>query len=426
MEKINTLPLLIILIWCGSAANARQTGDDDALAAPETPLTLTLAECIAAAEANNLTLAEGRIAVERAHDLQSTAFDLEPTTIALSQDPTSGGGPDNALSISQTFEMPNVYAARRKALRAQTDVERGRLELSRAEMRLNVTQAYCTLAYQMERYRIISRQDSILRRFCDIARARLAAGETGRLEQINVDRLAAQNSLNRQAAEHDCAMAQRVLMLWMNSDTPVVPAQPSLTAAEIAPDVAFSPVTTAQYQLSTLELSAAERNLKVTRQGLWPSLSLSASTQLVLSGFNPYGVDRSRYSEGDFMGFEIGLNIPLAFGAQKAKVKAAKKQVAIAAISRERELKKLQYGYEAALSAYMKARNTLDYYEKGALAEADEMEHISIVAYENGAIDYVELLQNTQTVQEIRLEYAAAVDECNRAAAELRFYCGEP
>lgn len=425
-EKTIILLLLIIYIWPTCTLSAQPSGRETAAEVLAGSRRMSLSECIATAETNNLTLAEGRIAVERAEDLQATAFDLEPTTIALSQDPTSGGSPDNALTVSQTFEMPNVYLAKRKALRAQTDVERGRLELSRAEIRLNVTLAYCSLAYQMERYRIIARQDSVLQRFAEIARARLTAGETGRLEQINVDRLAAQNRLNRQAAERDCMLAQRVLMLWMNSDEAVVPTETSLTTTETTPGGAFAAAATTQYQLSTLVLTAAERNLKATRQGWWPSLSLSAGIQCVISGFNPYDVDRSRYGGGDFMGFEIGLNIPLAFGAQKAKVKAAKKEVAMAEISRERQLKELQTGYETALNDYIKARNTLDYYEKSALAEADEIEHISMVAYENGAIDYVELLQNTQTVEEIRLSYTAAVDDCNRAVTMLQFYAAEP
>ena len=34
---------------------------------------------------------------------------------------------------------------------------------------------------------------------------------------------------------------------------------------------------------------------------------------------------RSRFTEGNFFGFEIGVGVPLFYGATKAKVKAARK-----------------------------------------------------------------------------------------------------
>ena len=50
--------------------------------------------------------------VERAKALQGTAWEIDKTELSLSQDPTSGGSPDNALSLSQSIEFPTYYIAR--------------------------------------------------------------------------------------------------------------------------------------------------------------------------------------------------------------------------------------------------------------------------------------------------------------------------
>ena len=70
---------------------------------------MTLQECIDMALNNNLYMKAGTVSVGKARDLQGTAFDMEKTSVTLSQDPTSGGG-DNGITVSQSFEFPTVYA----------------------------------------------------------------------------------------------------------------------------------------------------------------------------------------------------------------------------------------------------------------------------------------------------------------------------
>ena len=69
----------------------------------------SLDECIQYALSNNLMLKSGKVSIEKAKDMQGTAFNIEKTGISISQDPTSGGSPDNSISISQSFEFPTIY-----------------------------------------------------------------------------------------------------------------------------------------------------------------------------------------------------------------------------------------------------------------------------------------------------------------------------
>jgi cobalt-zinc-cadmium resistance protein CzcA len=73
----------------------------------------SLPECIDLALQNNLLLKSDRLSVEKAKDMQGTAFNIGKTNFAMSQDPTAGGSPDNSLSVSQSFEFPTVYYTRR-------------------------------------------------------------------------------------------------------------------------------------------------------------------------------------------------------------------------------------------------------------------------------------------------------------------------
>ena len=89
---------------------------------PQTVLSQTrkvsLQECINMALEKNPQMQVANKSVERAKALQGTAWEIDKTELSLSQDPTSGGSPDNALSLSQSIEFPTYYIARHKQLKA--------------------------------------------------------------------------------------------------------------------------------------------------------------------------------------------------------------------------------------------------------------------------------------------------------------------
>ena len=135
----------------------------------EATATLTLAQCLSLASEHNLTLKQAELQVDRARTLQATAWDVDKTELSLSQDPTSGGSPDNALAISQSIEFPTVYAARHGQLKAETKMEESRRNVAAIQVRADITAAYWQLVYNLERVNIIMAQDSILTRYAVIA-----------------------------------------------------------------------------------------------------------------------------------------------------------------------------------------------------------------------------------------------------------------
>lgn len=395
-------------------------GSSASLQAQETPM--SLADCLRMAEEQNLTLRSGRIGVERAEQLQKTAFSLEPTSISLSQDPTSGGSPDNAVSFGQTFELPMAYASRHKLLKAETEAERQRLEVTRSELRREVSQAYFDLEFMRERMRILQRQDSIYADFLRIARAKYGAGETGRLETMNVERLCSENRVDLTAAQRDFHTAQLRLALWLNSDsTGIVPAANSMTRLTTDGLSAFDAQLHPEAEALAKVIQVSQHRVSTAKSEALPTVSVAASAQLVVKGFNPYHVDRSAFDKGDLMGFEVGVNVPLDFGSRRAKVRAAKKEAEQAALQRQQKVRTLETEYRAALNDYAKARTHLDYFDREGLQQTDEMERISRTCYENGSIGYVELIENMREALEMRMDYATAVNDCNRAVVSLRY-----
>lgn len=383
---------------------------------------MTLNEILKLATERNLSLQSSRIAVERTRAMQGTAFNLDLTAVSLSQDPTSGGSPDNAITVSQSFALPSVYTARKLLLKAQTDVERSRLAVNEIELRREVSKAFYDLLYAHDVLNIYSRQNSIYNDFNRVAVAKFKAGETGRLERMNAERLKRENEIKNMNAERDFRTAQLVMMKWLNTDTLIVPVDSTDDKAIFQSNPSIdSPLL----MLAKADVDVANRQLKLEKRSYLPTLSLGASIQAVIKGFNPYNIERRPYSKGDFMGFSVGVNIPLAFGAQKAKMNAARKNVDIARLNVRNQEYMLRKTYEVAYNDYLSARNLLEYYQTKGVPQAREMERISKVSYENGSIGYIELMQNMQSAVDVWKDYADAVCRYNKAIVELNYLKGD-
>lgn len=387
---------------------------------------MSLADCLSAARENNLTLRSGKIAIERTRDLQGTTFDLNNTDISLSQTPTTGGGPENALNFSQTFAFPTVYGARRSKLKAETVLEEARYAVDLNTLEREVATAYYDLRYAIEQHRLLAVQDTIYARFLRIAEARHSAGESSALENIAARRLSEENRVAMNAATQRISQAQRRIALLLNTDQLIRPAETNFTplsSSELT-TYAFNAASVPSVALATQSSIVAEKNVRLARQSFMPDITLGASTQLLIKGFNPYNVDRSRFSEGNFMGFDVGVSIPIFYGAKRARLKAAKKELERSRLLAEQEAKAAATRYSLAESTLVQARERLDYYETRGNADAAETYRLSQLAYEKGDIAYVEYMQNLQSALALRMAYAEAVNAYNQAAVNLKFLQG--
>lgn len=416
--------LATAFIVCGTVCHA------------QTDKKMTLNECLEMAKTDNLALKNAQLAVKQAEDMQRTSFTLEPTSFTLGQDLTGGANPDNSLAVGQTFELPQVYKARRKALKKQTEVERIRESLTHTTVAKEVTAEYYNIMFAREKLRIPQKQDSVIRQFHKAAKQRDNSGEVSKLDHINADRMLAESAIKTIAAKNEYKTAQRRMAQLLNRNIMVVPdgepwdmIQTEVAAPDMGPTRTASPTPvfaaagTSAVILANSQMAASESELKNLRNEAMPTVSLEGKYQILLKGLNPYGVERPQFDGGNFLAFAVGVNIPLCFGAQAAKVRAAKRNIEIERNNITMLQKELQTAYYEKYSEWTNTGLMVDYYKSTGLKQADEMERIASDAYRNGEINYVELMQNMQAATEIRLQYVDAVNEYNRQVIEMAYMC---
>ncbi len=407
-RRIYIITLLLVLLVTTVAGQERR---------------LTLGQCVQLALEQNYSLRAADRSVDRARTLQGTAWDMERTELSLSQDPTSGGSPDNALAISQAIDFPTVYVARRRQLKAETQAERSRRDMMRGTLVADVVSAYLQLAYEQECVRILAAQDSVLVRYRQIAGKRLESGDTRRLEVMAADRLLRENRLEMASAQNRTEEAALRLAQLLGEGGGVTVADTLLPCLDLVlPDYNYdlSPEGTYAGDL----LTVADKAVGVARSGYAPTLSLSLRHQLVISSWNPYAQDRSRFGGGNFMGFEVGIGIPFFYGATRAKVKAAKMEREVADLQMRSQRQAREKEYAACLSRCNAAYARVEYYRGEGSRQAAEMARLGDVEYENGEIGYVEYVSVLQESLNTRMKCAAAVNDYNQSVVSLQRLAG--
>ena len=381
---------------------------------------MTLQQCFQLADRQNLALQSGRKAVEKAQVMQATAWNLDKTEIAFSQNPASSGDTDNGLTFSQSIEFPTVYTARRGQLKAETQAEKSRLNVTSQQLRLEIANVYYAMLYQTHRLQILLQQDSVIQRYCDVAAKRYRAGEARQLEFLSADRMRNDNRLEMAKVKNEAENLQTALMALLNTTKPVVPAADNLVISQSSPmNAVFNYQQTADAQYQKDLISALDQEVKCAKTGFAPSLSLALRSQLLIDSWDPYHINRQRFTEGNFFGFEVTVGVPLFYGATKAKVKAAQKDREVAQLAMQQEQREKERDYKQGYNRLQNAIKRMEYYSGENMAKAKDIERLSTLEYENGEISYVEYASALQEAIDMRLKQAEVVNEYNEAVLAL-------
>ncbi len=379
---------------------------------------LGLDECLEAALRQSRILESGRLSVAETEAGQGAAWTMDKMEITLSQDPTSGGSPDNAVSVEQRFEFPTVYAARHRQAKAETELENRRYAALEQSFRARVSSLYCALSMMRQSLQVYSHQDSVYSLFETLAEARYGQGETSRLEVYNARQARQRNRMAMAEVDQQYCGLQAELRDAMGVDYLVEPEVLSFEYFQtdsVAYDFAASPFG----QVLQQQVDVSRHQLKSARNEFAPDITLAARTQAVVKGFNPYDEDRAEYADGNFMGFEVGVAVPVFFGGQRSKAKAARLAFERSELDLEQSRVEAESAYRKALAECTRTRQVVEYYEATGHAEQEEMARLAQVSYENGEIGYIEYIQNQEAALGLHLNHLKAINDWQQAVITL-------
>lgn len=418
MLKASVKPLIMIFLAGSLALFA-----PDRLSAQSVPKTLE--QCINIALQNNLQLKASGYEVEQGKALEKTAWDLNKTELTIAQSPGNEASPDNSIGIMQSLSFPTVYTAQSRLLRQQTILSDKSLQLTKNELIREVKSAWYNLLAGMERLKLVTYQDSIYRHFSERADLRYKTGETSNVERLSARSRYQEVQIQERQARSDVEIYQLELQKLLNTTEPVMPADSSLS--EITGVFTRDTASVSQNPLLSYyaqQVNVADARTRLEKNKLLPDLSLGYYQQYLVPSFNPAKIDRSYTPNTRIAGVQVGLGIPLFFGAQAARIKASKIQERISDTELHLAGNNLRTSYSQAYQRYIKLQQSLNYYESAGLRQANELLKVSQLSYDKGEIGYVEYIQNLTQSVDTKLLYIETLSEYNQAVIQLSYLQG--
>lgn len=378
---------------------------------------LSLASSIDMALKNNLQVKNEKLRVEYQNKLVKSGANVPQTMINGEYGQINSSYYDNRIGVSQNFNFPTVYSNQKSILKEEWRSSLFSLSLKEADMKRNVSLVFYNYIYLIAKEKLLKRNDSLYRDFLAKAELRLKQGETSVLEKATAETQLGhiEMQVNQLKQDIDLTLLEYRILLNASDVTPDL--------AEKKPEANLSVDTISIKTHPFLKLVEQQKtisaiSLKLERSKLLPELSASYSN-MSMRGF---GADNVFYTGSSrFQSAQVGVGIPLFYGGQRSKVKAAQTNQLIAANAYANSLQLLKADYSKAIMEYNKNLQAVTYYEQKALKNADTIIQTANKQFKSGEINYLDwaLLMNQGIA--IQNEYINVIKNLNESIIQINY-----
>jgi len=356
---------------------------------------LTLEKALVLAEKQNLGIQAAQKRLAAAEALTGTAWNLGKTEVYRAQDENDiaeNGVFNRVWGVRQRFEMPKVYSTSKNLLQAGQSQEEARLQLDMRALKKEVSLAFVNAQYWMELEQNYGYLDSLFSAFAVAASRRLETGESSLLEKLTAESKQKEIGLRSSEAksEKSNALMRLASLLGVEgeiqiSTTPVV--LNSAIPQDMHPGLSWYEATKMQAKYQT----------QVEQQYLLPDVNVN-----LFRGTNLAAGSKI------YPGFELGVGIPLFFGAQAAKIKAGKLVQEQVGLEADNFQVRLDNQVAVLQNKLAQQGQVIQYFEQEGMRLANQLQSQAARSFSEGEIDFLHYVQLIENSRSLRLQYLQA------------------
>ncbi len=358
---------------------------------------LTLEEALTLAEKQNPLLQASQKRLESVQAMTGTAWNLGRTEVYHAQDQNDiaeNGVFNRVWGFRQSLEFPSVYATQKNLLKAGQRQEEARLELDVRAVKKEVSRTFIQAQYWMELEKRFAYLDSLYVSFARAAVRRLETGDATLLEKLTAESKQKEIALRKSEAQSEKkkALIQLAsLIQWEGEGELTISSKPvileDVNSQEGHPGISWYEAGKQQAVFQTrAEQQAFLPEVKVN---LFRGTNLAVGSKI-------------------YPGFEVGLGIPLFFGAQSARVKSSKsqqQQIDWEAVNFQSRLESQSRALQSTLAQEL---SVIQYFETEGMHLENQLHQQAIRSFAEGEIDFIQYVQLIENSQSLALQYLQA------------------
>ena len=361
----------------------------------QTSSRLTLEEALVLAEKQNLGIQAAQKRLAAAEALTGSAWSLEKTQVYHAQDQNDiaeNGVFNRVWGVRQRFELPTVYNTSKIPIQAGQSQEEARLQLDMRALKKEVSLAFVTAQYWMELEQNYGYLDSLYSAFAVAASRRLETGETSLLEKLTADSKQKEIGLRSSEAKSEKlnALLRLASLLGLEGEIQIS-ANPVVLNSAMPQDLhpGFS-----WYEATKMQ---AKYQTQLEQQYLLPDVNVN-----LFRGTNLAAGSKI------YPGFEVGVGIPLFFGAQSSKIKSGKLVQEQVGLEAENFQVRLDNQVTVLQNKLAQQGQVIAYFEKEGMLLANQLQAQANRSFSEGEIDFLHYVQLIENSRSLRLQYLQA------------------
>ena len=371
---------------------------------------LDLPAAIASAQQNNLGLQSAYQKLEAARAMVPTGFNLDKTQVFYRHDQNDiaeNGYANKVFGISQNLQFPTVYGKQKRVLEDMSLVEQQQFQLTQNQVIKEVSQTYYTIIYLQKLEQNFRFLDSLYKQFSIAADRRYEVGETNYLEKLTA------RSKMRELAVRLAQTIESKNQAYVKLEQLI-----QLGSEFEIPDQELSPLPLADWPLDShpgvLYYQEAvqwkQDNLSLEKHRLMPDLFGE-----FFRGTNT-GLNARIYP-----GVQVGVAIPLWFGAQKAKISSSKYELSQTSLAAENYAFQLNNRRKQLEIELQKFKEAIAFYTEEGRQLSMQLINQGNQAYKGGEIDFFQYVLLVENSRSIEVDYLSSLQGYNMTVFEINY-----
>jgi len=347
--------------------------------------------------------------IARAQALKLSAWDLGQTQIFTGGEEISDS---RGIYTTAGFQQQNIdilgIFPKKKLTREQIDFAEESFDLSQLQVSREVRKAWTEAFSVKRRYQLYRRLDSLYSKLKRAVDLRYEVEASSRLEMLTTQNRIKEIKIEKQQAQNDYLTALQELNLWLGEDVIYG---------------VFDDIESGIFPEEELNIQAEHPLLQKAEQAVAvANAQLSLEKADFLPEFNlQYGLQKVNGASG-FYNYQAGISIPILSGSDYADVKVARIEKEMAEEEEAFVKEQMHSQFLVTLQNYKKWKSSWGFYRDEVLPLLEEQRQGSLLAFNEGAIEYVDFIQNLDNAIQSELKALEAYENFQLALAELQFY----
>ncbi|MCP9200619.1 CusA/CzcA family heavy metal efflux RND transporter [Gramella sp. GC03-9] len=405
--------LVIGCILAGTfSASAQSNMEENNQVLQDSLQTISLENAKEMAVKNYPQLKAAQLAIEGEEVLRKTAFDFGNTQIFTGKEEVGNGSEGVYTKIGVQQQGIDIFgiAPRLKLQKERVALAENALDLNTIEIERRVSRAWASVYAQKKIFQVYKKMDSIFEDIERAARIRYETEATSKLEYLATSNQGNEVRIQLEQSFRNYQKSLQQLNLWLASDT-------LYDVPEVSVETLDEPLN---FLVESLEnhpfLNVAEQRVDVAR-----AVTRERKSEFLPKLQGQYAMQEINGQSG-FYQYQIGIQIPLFFGPTLGRTQEAKINREIAEQNFYQDKLELETEYKNMREEFIKWRNSWNYYKEKALPLAKEQQNGSVLAFKEGAIDYVTFLQNIRDAIRIEVHAWSAFNDYLDSRYQLEYY----